>query len=55
MPIENAFSKIKALLKQAQAKTQEALSHAIKHACDAITLQDVQGWFASCGYLGQYL
>ena len=54
MPIENAFSKIKALLKQAQAATQEALSQAIKHACNAITLQAVQGWFGSCGYLGQY-
>lgn len=55
MPIENAFSKIKALLRQAQAATQETLSHAIKHACNAITLQDVLGWFKHCGYLGQYL
>lgn len=53
MPIENAFSKIKALLKKAQADTQEALSRAIKAACYAITLQDVLGWFESCGYLGQ--
>jgi transposase len=53
MPIENAFSKIKALLKKAQADTQEALSQAIKAACYAITLQDVLGWFKNCGYLGQ--
>lgn len=54
-PIENAFSKIKALLKQAQAATQATLSQAIKHACDAITLQDALAWFRLCGYLGQYL
>ena len=53
-PIENAFSKIKAHLKQVQATTQEALSHAIKHACYAITLQDVLGWFRLCGYSAQY-
>lgn len=49
-PIENAFSKIKALLKQAQAATQEALSHATKQACNAVTLQDTLAWFRLCGY-----
>lgn len=53
-PIENAFSKIKALLKKAQAATQDALSYAIKHACNAISLQDVLGWFTLCGYSSQY-
>jgi len=55
MSIENAFSKIKALPRKAQAATQETLSHAIKHACNAITQQDVLGWFKNCGYLGYYL
>ncbi len=54
MPIENAFSKIKALLRKAQATTRETLSHAIKHACNAITLQDARAWFRLCGYLTQY-
>jgi transposase len=49
-PIENAFSKSKALLKQAQAVTQDALSVAIKQACNAITLQDSLAWFRLCGY-----
>ena len=53
-PIESAFSKLKALLRQAQAATREALSHAIKEACKAITLQDVLGWFSCCGYSSQY-
>lgn len=54
-PIENAFSKIKALLRQAQAATQQALSQAIKHACNAITLQDALAWFRLCGYSAQYV
>lgn len=54
-PIENAFSKIKALLKKAQATTQEALSQAIKQACDDISLQDTLAWFRLCGYSAQYV
>lgn len=54
-PIENAFSKIKALLKQAQATTQETLSQAVKYACNAITLQDTFAWFNLCGYSARYL
>ena len=54
-PIENAFSKIKALLRRAQATTQEALSRTIKHACEAITLQDTLAWFRLCGYSAPYL
>ena len=53
-PIENAFSKIKALLKKAQATTRETLSHAIKKACNAITFQDARAWFRLCGYSTQY-
>lgn len=54
-PIENAFSKLKALLKKAQTATPDALSHAIKHACHAITLQDTLAWFRLCGYSAQYV
>ena len=50
-PIENAFSKIKSLLKKARATTQDALSLVIKHACNAVTLQDTLAWFKLCGYL----
>lgn len=53
-PIENAFSKIKALLRQAQAATQDALSYAVKQACNAITLQNALAWFSLCGYSTQY-
>ncbi len=53
-PIENAFSKLKALLRKAQATTRDALSHAIKHACNAISLQDARAYFNHCGYNAQY-
>ncbi len=53
-PIENAFSKLKALLRQTPAATQDALSHAVKHACNAISLQDTRAFFNHCGYSAQY-
>lgn len=52
-PIEEAFSKLKALLRRAAARTRDALEAAIRAALDAITPQDARGWFAHCGYLPQ--
>ncbi len=49
-PIEEAFSKLKALLRRAQTRTKEALVEALGRALDAITLKDARGWFAHCGY-----
>ncbi len=51
-PIEEAFSKLKALLRRAQARTKEALVEAIGQALDAITPEDAKGWFTHCGYVG---
>jgi transposase len=48
-PIEEAFLKIKALLRKA-ARTREGLVEAIGRALDAVTARDVRGWFAHCGY-----
>jgi len=50
-PIEGAFSKLKAALRRAEARTQEALWEAIAHAMETITAQDARGWFTHCGYL----
>lgn len=50
-PIEPAFSKLKAILRQKEARTAEALQQAIAEALDAITAQDARGWFTHCGYL----
>ena len=52
-PIEEAFSKIKNIVRKAQARTREALVEAIALAISAITLEDVAGWFAHCGYYPQ--
>ena len=49
-PIEKMWSKIKALLRSAEARTPEQLDQAISLAFSKITSKDAAGWFASCGY-----
>ena len=49
-PIEEAFSKLKALLRRVGARTREALQEAIATALDLITATDALGWFSHCGY-----
>ena len=49
-PIEEAFSKVKTLLRRAEARTVEALELAIGPALDAITPRDARRYFAHCGY-----
>ena len=56
-PIEEAFSKIKGLLRKAQARTREAVIEAMGAAISAVTAQDARGFFEHCGYrlVGQLL
>jgi len=49
-PIEEAFAKLKNLLRRAAARTREALVEAIAQALDLITAADAQGFFQHCGY-----
>lgn len=49
-PIEMAFSKIKALLKKAAARTVTDLWDAIRDAIDAVTPEDSKGFFTAAGY-----
>jgi transposase len=49
-PIEEAFSKLKAVLRRVGARTPEALQEAIGQALLTITAQDAHGWFTHCGY-----
>lgn len=49
-PIEQAFSKIKAHLRKASARTQPALDEAITQALDKVTGEDAIGWFSHCAY-----
>lgn len=49
-PIEEAFSKVKGLLRKAGARTREALVEAIGRALSAVASEDAAGWFAHCAY-----
>ncbi len=49
-PIEEAFSKIKGLVRKAQARTKEALVEAIGSALSAVTSGDARSFFEHCGY-----
>lgn len=49
-PIEEAFAKLKALLRKAQARTRGLLVDAIGFALSAITPEDARGFFGHCGY-----
>jgi transposase len=50
-PIEQAFAKLKALLRSAGARTRKALLEAMGTALDAVTADDARGFFEYRGYL----
>ena len=52
-PIEEAFSKIKGIVRKLGARTREALEEAIAVALRALTPEDAAGWFAYAGYRRQ--
>lgn len=52
-PIEQCWSKLKAYLRTAKARTKEALAVAVTHALATVTAADACGWFAFCGYAVQ--
>ena len=56
-PIEEAFAKIKNLLRQAGARSKEALIEAIGVALSEVSAQDARGFFEHAGYhrMGQLL
>jgi transposase len=49
-PIEPCWSKLKTLLRTAQARTRDALDAAIQQVLAAVTPSDARGWFRHCGY-----
>ena len=49
-PIEQAWSKLKALLRAAAARTKEALEAALAAVIDHLTAAAAHSWFAHCGY-----
>jgi transposase len=56
-PIEEAFSKVKQILRRACARTREALLEALGEALSAVSFWDAQGFLEHAGYrpVGQLL
>jgi len=50
-PIEGCWSKLKALLRAAAARSRNALRRALHRTLATITPQDARGWFAHAGYV----
>jgi transposase len=49
-PIEQCWSKIKAYLRGAKARTRTELHKALAHGVNLVTKADTRGWFKHCGY-----
>jgi transposase len=49
-PIEEAFSKIKGLIRKAEARSRQTLLEAIGVAISALSAKDARGFFEHCGY-----
>jgi transposase len=49
-PIEHAWSKLKALLRKAGARTLRKLRNALRWALLEITRDDAHGWVSHCGF-----
>ncbi len=49
-PIEQAFSKVKNLMRKAKTRTLQALFEATTEAIRAVTDEDARGYFEHCGY-----
>jgi len=49
-PIEQAFSKIKNILRKLGARTHEVLLEAMEEALSKVTPSDAAGWFDHRGY-----
>lgn len=49
-PIENAFAKLKALLRKAGARTRDALWAAVGTALEAFTPSECRNYFSAAGY-----
>jgi transposase len=52
-PIEEAFSKIKSMLRRAGARTKEALLEVLGEALSAVSAQGTRGYFEHAGYRPQ--
>jgi transposase len=49
-PIEKMWSKVKALVRAAEARTFETIVEAVGNALGKVTQEDCRGFFKNCGY-----
>jgi transposase len=49
-PIEEAFSKVKNLIRKAKARVLEALFAVTAQTLEAVSEEDARGFFEACGY-----
>lgn len=52
-PIEHTWSKLKALLRRAEARTLKTLAAAVQISSTEVSRSDLQGWYGNCGYVAQ--
>jgi transposase len=50
-PIEECISKIKGILRSLKARTKRKLNNALAKAMKLVSIDDICGWFAHCGYV----
>jgi transposase len=53
MPIENAWSKVKHLMRAQKPRDEDAIDAAFVAAASRVTPDDAAGWFGHCGYQAQ--
>jgi transposase len=49
-PIEQAWSKVKQILRSLKPRTSEALEYAVAEAISTVTAANAMAWFFYCGY-----
>ena len=49
-PIEEAFSKVKTVLRGIRPRTRKDLYEALEYAITTVTANDARSWFRHCGY-----
>lgn len=54
-PIEECISKIKTTLRSLKARTKRKLNNALVKAVQRISVDDICGWFAHCGYVFSFI
>lgn len=53
-PIEHTWSKLKALLRRAEARTIRTLAAAVGASSSEISRTDLSGWYSNCGYAAHF-